>query len=332
MAAAAVNFRGGKVERNQVHIKVLGCENLPAADSNGKSDPYVVVKDVKGLIGEGGKTKVVKKTLNPDWRGDASATFRFEANYKILALKFACYDWDRFSSDDLLGKCYVPVSALFDGQPHEFRYPLHKKKHGAAERGTLVVECQMVWNFPIAIPGWWMSINPAEVPSVCVGLGWDFSRGKEVDLDASALLLREDNSVEDAVHFSKLVSDSGAVRHSGDNRTGEGDGDDEVINVALQQVPASIAKIAVVVNAYDAGKTFSMVKTAYVRLFIPGGNTIAFWRLDANQSQQQGLFLGYLVRVGLGWSYTTVGREVSGNTATASTPAVQEIIRSLTPQ
>jgi tellurium resistance protein TerZ len=324
------NFVAGAVERNGVRIKVLSCANLPAADANGKSDPYVKICDVKGLIGDGAKTKVVKKTLNPEWTTDNE--FTFQTNFKLLALKFSVYDWDRFSSDDLLGKTYLPVSWLFDGQPHVFDLELHKGKHGPAPRGTLKVEVQMAWNFPVAVPGWWLPLDPTQISAVCVGLGWDFSKTKSLDLDASALCLNAKNKLKDMCSFTQLISQSRALHHSGDNQSGEGDGDDEVIWIGLNGVPQNVNKIAIVVNSYSSNTSLSMVKSAYVRVFLPGGKTLAFWRLNGSESKLQGLFLGHFVRIGSGWSYTTVGQEVTGNTAKSSLESVVQIVSALVPQ
>jgi stress response protein SCP2 len=326
------SFVSGAVERNVVHIRILRASNLPAADANGKSDPYVKICDVKGLIGNGAETKVVKKNLMPEWNEE----HEFGANFKMLALKFAVYDWDRFSSDDLLGKTYLPVAFLLDGPNgpwKKFDLDLKKDKYGPfVSRGVLEVEARMTWNFPVAMPGWWMPLDTTQIPAVCVGLGWDFSKKKVLDLDASALCLSQDNKLKDMCSFNQLISNNKALHHSGDNRSGEGDGDDEVIWIGLNAVPENVSKIAIVVNSYSANTSLSMVKSAYVRVFLPEGNTLAFWRLGSSESKLQGLFLGYFVRVGSGWSYTTVGQEVVGNTAKSSLESVVQIVSALVPQ
>ena len=108
-----------------------------------------------------------------------------------------------------------------------------------------------------------------------IGLGWDTNRydgGKDFDLDASAFLLNADGKVrkdEDFIFYGNLKSSDGSVTHTGDNLTGEGDGDDEVLIIDFSKVPADIQKIAITVTIYDAqvrGQTFGQVSNAYVRV------------------------------------------------------------------
>lgn len=108
-----------------------------------------------------------------------------------------------------------------------------------------------------------------------IGLGWDTNRydgGKDFDLDASAFLLNADGKVrkdEDFIFYGNLQSSDGSVRHTGDNLTGEGDGDDEVLIIDFSKVPADIQKIAITVTIYDAparGQNFGQVSNAYVRV------------------------------------------------------------------
>ena len=106
-------------------------------------------------------------------------------------------------------------------------------------------------------------------------LGWDTNRydgGKDFDLDASAFLLNADGKVrkdEDFIFYGNLKSSDGSVTHTGDNLTGEGDGDDEVLIIDFSKVPADIQKIAITVTIYDAqvrGQNFGQVSNAYVRV------------------------------------------------------------------
>ncbi len=108
-----------------------------------------------------------------------------------------------------------------------------------------------------------------------VGLGWDINQydsGADFDLDASAFLLGADGKVrkdEDFIFYGNLKSADGAVRHTGDNLTGEGDGDDEVLIIDFTKVPADVQKIAITVTIYEAqqrGQNFGQVSNAYVRV------------------------------------------------------------------
>lgn len=108
-----------------------------------------------------------------------------------------------------------------------------------------------------------------------VGLGWDINRydgGYDFDLDASAFLLGANNKLlrdEDFVFYNNPKHDSGAVEHTGDNRTGDGEGDDEVIIIDFSKVPSNIAKIAIVVTIHEAEQrrqNFGQVDNAYIRV------------------------------------------------------------------
>ena len=108
-----------------------------------------------------------------------------------------------------------------------------------------------------------------------VGLGWDtnrYSGGAEFDLDASAFLLGANGKVrkdEDFIFYGNLKSADGSVTHTGDNRTGEGEGDDEVLYIDFTKVPADVERIAITVTIYEAqerGQNFGQVSNAYVRL------------------------------------------------------------------
>ena len=107
-----------------------------------------------------------------------------------------------------------------------------------------------------------------------VGLGWDArsTSGADFDLDASALLTGENGKVlsdQHFVFFNNLKSPDGSVEHTGDNLTGEGEGDDEVIKVNLAGVPGEVDKIVVAVSIYDAesrGQSFGQVRNAFIRV------------------------------------------------------------------
>ena len=109
---------------------------------------------------------------------------------------------------------------------------------------------------------------------VLVGLGWDArsTDGQDFDLDASAFLLKADGKVRadsDFIFYNQLKSTDGSVEHTGDNRTGEGDGDDEAIKIDLSKVPADVDKIAITVTIHEADarrQNFGQVRNAFIRL------------------------------------------------------------------
>lgn len=108
-----------------------------------------------------------------------------------------------------------------------------------------------------------------------VGLGWDTNRydgGYDFDLDASAFLLGENGKLmrdEDFVFYNNLNGRDGAVVHTGDNLTGDGDGDDEVIFIDFTKIPSDVKKIAICVTIHDAEtrrQNFGQVSNAYIRI------------------------------------------------------------------
>lgn len=108
-----------------------------------------------------------------------------------------------------------------------------------------------------------------------VGLGWDvnmYDGGNDFDLDASAFMLGANGKVRsdnDFIFYGNLESTDGSIKHTGDNLTGEGDGDDEVLIIDFSKIPANIEKIAITVTIYDAaarGQNFGQVSNAYVRV------------------------------------------------------------------
>ncbi|WP_327069379.1 TerD family protein [Kitasatospora sp. NBC_01250] len=153
--------------------------------------------------------------------------------------------------------------------------------------------------------------------AVLVGLGWDArtTTGAEFDLDASALLCTEQGKVakdSDFVFFNNLTSPDGSVEHTGDNLTGEGEGDDETIKVNLAAVPASVAKIVFPVSIYEAEtrlQNFGQVRNAYIRVVNQaGGQEIARYDLTEDASTETAMVFGELYRSGAEWKFRAIGQ------------------------
>ncbi|GAA1972211.1 TerD family protein [Kitasatospora viridis] len=153
--------------------------------------------------------------------------------------------------------------------------------------------------------------------AVLVGLGWDArtTTGADFDLDASALLCTEAGKVakdSDFVFFNNLKSADGSVEHTGDNLTGSGDGDDEVIKVDLSTVPAGVAKIVFPVSIYEAetrGQNFGQVRNAYIRVVNQvGGAEIARYDLSEDASTETAMVFGELYRNGAEWKFRAIGQ------------------------
>ncbi|MEU9984648.1 TerD family protein [Streptomyces sp. NPDC050856] len=153
--------------------------------------------------------------------------------------------------------------------------------------------------------------------AVTVGLGWDVrtTTGTDFDLDASAILTNAEGKVrndQDFVFFNNLKSSDGSVEHTGDNLTGEGEGDDEQIKVDLSAVPADVAKIVFPVSIYEAEgrqQSFGQVRNAFIRVVNQaGGAEIARYDLSEDASTETAMVFGELYRHGTEWKFRAVGQ------------------------
>ncbi|TSB17496.1 TerD family protein [Streptomyces sp. NBC_01525] len=153
--------------------------------------------------------------------------------------------------------------------------------------------------------------------AVTVGLGWDVrtTTGADYDLDASALLCTEAGKVVSDRHFvfyNNLTSPDGSVQHTGDNLTGEGEGDDESINVGLAEVPAEVAKIVFPVSIHEAesrGQSFGQVRNAFIRVVNRlDGAELARYDLSEDASTETAMVFGELYRHGGEWKFRAVGQ------------------------
>ena len=162
--------------------------------------------------------------------------------------------------------------------------------------------------------------NPG-LKKITVGLGWDVNRydGPEFDLDASAFLLEAGGRVGsdgDFVFYSAAKHASGSVIYAGDNRTGEGEGDDEQIFVDLSLVPSNIEKIAFTVTIYDAAErrqNFGQVSNAYVRIIDDAtGAELVRYDLEEDFSIETAVVVGELYRHSGEWKFNAVGSGFQG--------------------
>ena len=154
-----------------------------------------------------------------------------------------------------------------------------------------------------------------------IGLGWDVraTDGADFDLDGSAFLLNANGKVRsdaDFIFYNQPKSDNGAVEHTGDNRTGEGEGDDEVIEVDLAAVPADVDKIAITVTIHDADarkQNFGQVSSAFIRCVNPNGNVeIARFDLSEDASVETAMIFGEIYRHNGEWKFKAIGQGFKG--------------------
>jgi len=163
-----------------------------------------------------------------------------------------------------------------------------------------------------------------EAPSMqkmLIGLGWNAraTDGIDFDLDASAFLLTETGKVRsdaDFIFYNQAQSADGSVKHSGDNRTGEGDGDDESIIVDLSKIPSDVTKIAVCVTIHEGEarrQNFGQVSNAYVRCVDEGPNQeVARFDLSEDYSIETAMIFGEIYRHSGEWKFKAVGQGFAG--------------------
>ena len=153
--------------------------------------------------------------------------------------------------------------------------------------------------------------------NILVGLGWDTNKydgGFDFDLDASVFMLNGDGKVpsnDEFIFYGQKTHASGAVEHTGDNRTGAGDGDDETIKVDLSKVPANIDKIAFTVTIYEATnrkQNFGLVENAYIRIVNAETNEeVVRYDLGEDFSVENSVNVGEIYRYNGEWNFEAVG-------------------------
>ncbi|MGD9987967.1 TerD family protein [Pseudonocardia sp.] len=165
---------------------------------------------------------------------------------------------------------------------------------------------------------------------VRMGLGWDAvkkrglfggSKSQSIDLDASALLFDGAGQLVDAVWFRQLQSRDGSVRHTGDNLTGDGDGDDESVIVDLTRLSPGTTQIVFTVNSFT-GQDFSQIENAFCRLVDETtGEELARYDLSGS-GQHNAQIMAKVSRAGSGeWTMTAIGATASGRTVQDLVPA-----------
>lgn len=161
--------------------------------------------------------------------------------------------------------------------------------------------------------------NP-NLNKIHVGLGWDVNQvgGTDFDLDASLFLLGKSGKVDEQrnfIFFNNLQNPNGSVRHTGDNLTGAGDGDDESIKVELTNVPMDVEKIVFTVSIYQAvmrKQNFGMVSNAFIRIVDEAsGKELLRYDLTEDYSLSSSLIVGELYRHNGEWKFNAVGTGVA---------------------
>jgi len=165
----------------------------------------------------------------------------------------------------------------------------------------------------------------AALASITLGVGWDVAPaggflgkmfgggGDSIDLDASCIAFDARKGIVDKVWFSNLTSRDGSIRHSGDNLTGEGDGDDESIYIDLQKLPTNVETLVLTVNSFR-GQTFDKIKNAFGRVVdARSGRELA--RFDISDAgSHTGFIIASVSRAGGEWTFKALGERTNGRT------------------
>jgi len=159
-------------------------------------------------------------------------------------------------------------------------------------------------------------------PKFTIGLGWDTNSsttGTAFDLDASVFMLNDQKKLvsdENFVFYNNLVSPDGAVEHTGDNLTGDGDGDDEQIKVDLTKVDSKVSEICIVVTIHEADQrrqNFGQVRNSFVRIFDPVTNEeLLNYELDEDFSIETAVEFGRIYKREGKWKFEAVGMGMKG--------------------
>ncbi len=166
-----------------------------------------------------------------------------------------------------------------------------------------------------------LSKTDPHLKQVLVGLGWDArsTDGVNFDLDASIFMVTENGRVRsdnDFIFYGQLRSLCGSIEHTGDNRTGEGDGDDESLKIKLDEVPAGISRLMVAVTIHEAQvrkQNFGMVHGAFIRLVnIETNVEITRFDLSEDYSTETAMIFGEIYRYGNEWKFKAVGQGYAG--------------------
>ncbi len=156
---------------------------------------------------------------------------------------------------------------------------------------------------------------------ILIGLGWEArsTDGEDFDLDASAFMLAENGKTrndQDFIFYSQLISPCKSIEHTGDNRTGEGDGDDEAIIITLDKVPLAIKRIAITVTIHDFAarrQNFGQVSGAFMRIVnVETDIELARFDLSEDYSTETAMIFGEIYRHNDDWKFKAVGQGFSG--------------------
>lgn len=170
---------------------------------------------------------------------------------------------------------------------------------------------------------------------VVMGLGWDAAKQKglfgifgggsqDIDLDASCFVFDDQNQLIDLVYFGQLRSRDGFIQHTGDNRTGDGDGDDEQIIVHLDRLPSNVKSLVFTVSSY-LGQSFKDIENAFCRITDHSGKEIARYDLSA-QGNHTAQVMAKVYRHNGEWKMHAIGENSQGATPDKIVPVIYQFL------
>jgi len=325
-------------------LHIVEAKDLFANDSNGYSDPFVVIPDeqpgITNLPKKGFKTQKLKKTLNPVW----NEQFTLECNLSRRSdIKIEVYDDNLLSKKVLIGQCTLNLEWMC-GRKIKFheewldlsvmKKDKQTKQYNEITKGQLHIRVELPPE-PLAYPNRSIRTNTMFQPGswipiledvVNVGLGWDFTGEETFDLDGSVTAFDYGLNPIESVYFSSLEGIGGSVKHHGDNLTGEGEGDDEVITIGLDRVPENVKLLAVAVNSYKSNNLIK-AKSGYIRLYT---NTTGLGKYILAKSKDCiGLLLGVFERDNSNnrWFFQVMVDPIEGNMITNSYDSLKELLK-----
>lgn len=184
-----------------------------------------------------------------------------------------------------------------------------------------------------------LSKESAGLSRIFMGLGWDVANHKrggifggvlggassDIDLDASCLVFDENNTLVDQIWFQRLTGMDGAIVHTGDNLTGAGEGDDEIIRVDLSRLSPQVKTLVFTVNSFR-GQTFDVVKNAFCRV-VDEVNKRELARFNLSEAgPHTGLIMAKIYRHNNEWKMHAIGEKTTGRTFHDMMPVIQSML------
>jgi tellurium resistance protein TerZ len=161
------------------------------------------------------------------------------------------------------------------------------------------------------------------ITSILLGLGWDVG-SQQIDLDASCATFDQNRQLLETIYFGNKNSKNGAIKHSGDNLTGEGEGDDQIL-VDLNSLPASVQNVVLTVTSYR-GQRFTSVKNAYVRI-VNRKDSQELCRYNLTEKYDTtGIIMARLYRHNGEWKVAAMGEPANGKTISDLIPTIKKIL------